>query len=327
MSKIRESFTTPAGRLVQGDPFVPQTKDRKGELRVVKSGPNKGQPAPQTFIAVAFPKTAPDPATGVVVEGRNPAFEAFYGVLDRVARQEWPQFFPAGATRASHPKFTMKLKDGDGIDDNGKQNAEKEGFAGHWVVSFASSYSPKVVRPAGNGVWETVTDPAALKRGYYVRVAGSATGNDSTDTPGLYVNLDMVEIVGYGPEIVSGPDAATVFGQPAALPPGASATPIAGPGPAAPPPAGGAAPLAPTPGAVATASPAAALPVSASPTPATPNASFMAPTPGGAAPPPPGGGAIPTPQMTAAANGLTREQYHASGWTDDQLVAQGLMIA
>jgi hypothetical protein len=318
MSKIREAFTTPAGRLVQGDPFVPQTKDRSGNLRVVKSGPNAGQPSPQTFIAVAFPKTAPDPATGVTVEGRNPAFEAFYGVLDRVARQEWPQFFPAGAQKATHPRFAWKVKDGDGVDENGKSNADKEGFAGHWVVSFASAYSPKVVRPAGNGVWETVTDPAALKRGYYVRVAGSATGNDSTDTPGLYVNLDMVEIVGYGPEIVSGPDAASVFGQPAALPPGASPTPIAGPGPAAPAPGGPGGPLAAAVAPAAPASPAAASSVAASP--AAPNAAFMAP-------PPPGGGAIPAPTMTAAANGLTREQYHASGWTDDQLIAQGLMIA
>ena len=36
--------------------------------------------------------------------------------------------------------------------------------------------------------------------------------------------------------------------------------------------------------------------------------------------------AAPAYQMTAAANGLTREQYHASGWTDEQLLAQGLMI-
>jgi len=29
--------------------------------------------------------------------------------------------------------------------------------------------------------------------------------------------------------------------------------------------------------------------------------------------------------MTAAANGLTREEYHASGWSDEQLVQNGLM--
>ena len=31
--------------------------------------------------------------------------------------------------------------------------------------------------------------------------------------------------------------------------------------------------------------------------------------------------------MTDAANGLTREQYHASGWTDELLIQNGMMIA
>lgn len=49
-----------------------------------------------------------------------------------------------------------------------------------------------------------------------------------------------------------------------------------------------------------------------------------APAPVAAAPAP-----APTPQyiMTPAANGLTREQYHASGWSDLQLVQAGLMQA
>jgi hypothetical protein len=49
------------------------------------------------------------------------------------------------------------------------------------------------------------------------------------------------------------------------------------------------------------------------------------------APPPP---AAPLPPvspvghtMTAAAAGRTREQFLAAGWTDDQLIAQGYMIA
>lgn len=33
----------------------------------------------------------------------------------------------------------------------------------------------------------------------------------------------------------------------------------------------------------------------------------------------------PVYTMTAAANGLTREQYHASNWTDDMMVANGIM--
>jgi hypothetical protein len=30
--------------------------------------------------------------------------------------------------------------------------------------------------------------------------------------------------------------------------------------------------------------------------------------------------------MTDKANGLTREQYHAAGWSDEQLVQHGIML-
>lgn len=36
--------------------------------------------------------------------------------------------------------------------------------------------------------------------------------------------------------------------------------------------------------------------------------------------------AAPQFVMTAAANGLTREAYHAAGWSDEQLVSNGMMI-
>jgi hypothetical protein len=222
VTKTREAFTSPVGRLVQGDAFVPQTKDQQGNLRVVKSGPNIGQPNPQYFVAIAVPKIDPNNPSQW-----NPEYAAFYALLDKVARQEWPALFPNGGA-CVNPMFAWKVKDGDGVDRNGKSNADKEGFAGHWVVSFASSYAPKVVRPTSPGVWETLTDPQSLKRGYFVRIAGSITGNDSPQTPGLYTNLDMIELVGYGQEIVGGPDAATAFAAPATLPAGASAQPIAG---------------------------------------------------------------------------------------------------
>jgi len=51
-----------------------------------------------------------------------------------------------------------------------------------------------------------------------------------------------------------------------------------------------------------------------------------------AAPPPAATGAATPPppaaahQMTAAANGLTREQYHAAGWSDEQLIQNGMML-
>lgn len=339
MTKTREAFTSPVGRLVQGDAFVPQTKDQQGNLRVVKSGPNIGQPNPQYFVAIAVPKIDPNNPSQW-----NPEYAAFYALLDKVARQEWPALFPNGGA-CVNPMFAWKVKDGDGVDRNGKSNADKEGFPGHWVISFASSYAPKVVRPTSPGVWETLTDPQSLKRGYYVRIAGSITGNDSPQTPGLYTNLDMIELVGYGQEIVGGPDAATAFAAPATLPAGASAQPIAGAtmpagtppgapgGPGMMPPPGGA-PGAP--GAV-DAPPAApggqytgymGVPGAA---PGAPAAPLGAPTagvpssPGGVPSAPPATNS-PTRTMTALAGTNTYESFVGAGWTDQQLIEKGYMV-
>lgn len=65
--------------------------------------------------------------------------------------------------------------------------------------------------------------------------------------------------------------------------------------------------------------PAPQAPVAATPPPTAP----AAPTPPvpPAAPP-----AAPQYQMTAAANGATREQMHAAGWTDETLIAHGMML-
>lgn len=344
MTKLR--FTTPVGRLVQGDVDTPQDKDAQGNPRVVKTGPNAGQPNPQYFIAVAFPKADP--------QGE---FGQFYGQLLQKAAQDFPNLFPNAATgdyTCVHPQFSFKVIDGDGRDANGKSNAEKEGFAGHHVIRFASAYPPRCFHAGRYAANEQIQEKGAIKRGYFVRVNGTVEGNANAQRPGLYVNLDMVELAAYGPEIVSGPDASQAFGGgPAALPPGASATPIGAPTPGnAPAPVAGlpgsvpsAAPAAPVPAApvpAATAYPAAVSPAVASAPAAPPYPGFMAP--GGAAPaaspgapvastaplptaapssvpaPPPGPGTL------EGANGATYEQLIAAGWTDDTLRASGLMI-
>jgi hypothetical protein len=52
----------------------------------------------------------------------------------------------------------------------------------------------------------------------------------------------------------------------------------------------------------------------------------MAPPAAPVAPAPMAPPAAPVHQMTAAAGGVTREAYHAAGWTDAQLVEYGLMM-
>jgi hypothetical protein len=249
----KQRFVTPVGRLVQGSVDEPQVKDAQGNLRVVKTGPNVGQPNPQFFIGVAFAKT-------------DPAFNELWGLLRAKAAEDFPNLFPQGAAGACvHPAFAFKVIDGDGLDQSGKSNATKEGFAGHWVVRFASAYPPRCFRAGRYGAHEQIQEKGAIKRGYFVRVSGTVEGNANAQRPGLYVNLDMIELAAYGPEIVSGPDAGEAFGTgPVALPAGASAAPLTPPAQPAAPGAPALPPTGPAPAVpVVAPSPAAALPAPA----------------------------------------------------------------
>lgn len=351
MTKTR--FTTPVMRLVQGSVDQAQTTDMQGNPRVVKSGPNAGQPNPQYFIAAAIQKT-------------DPNWPAFWAQIVNQAVADFPAMFPQGAAQiiaaggpdqygrppagtCLHPQFSFKMADGDGYDQNGKSNAEKAGMPGHWVVRFSSGYAPRCYHVGKYGPADQIQETNVIRRGYFVRVSGSMEGNGDQQRPGLYMNLDMVELTAYGEEIISGPDAGDAFGAaPPALPQGATATPQ-GPANNPPPPspasAGNAAghpatpPAASAPAAPVTppATTAAAPPVvpanPAAPT-APPYDGFMqaaAPPAAPAAPvaptPPPSPIASPAKQMTAAANGATYESMIAAGWTDELLLAHGMMAA
>jgi hypothetical protein len=241
MAKSR--YTTPVMRFVQGDVDEPQTKDQHGNPRVVKTGPNAGQPNPQYFVAGAVKKN-------------DPAWPAFWAAIVNQAVADFPALFPQGAAPViaaggpavptpgvstlvqqglvAHPLFSFKVIDGDGYDQDGKANRNKEGFADSWVVRFASSYPPRCFHAGHYAAHEQIQEKKAIKRGFFIRVNGSTEGNGNAQRPGLYLNLDMVELAYVGPEIVTGPSAEDAFaGGPGAMPPGAS--PI-GSTPAAPPP-------------------------------------------------------------------------------------------
>lgn len=316
---MKSDFLTPVGRLVQGDPFEAQTKNMQGQPLVTMSG----QPTQRYFVAVAFRKD-------------DPLFPAFYAKLVEVAKQSFPALFDA-AGNCTHPRFSWKLADGDGMDDNGKPNSNKEGFAGHWVVKFSSSFAPRCFHSGHYQPHEQIQDPKAIRRGYFVRIAGSIEGNNNPTKPGIYVNLGMIELAGVGPEIVSGPDAASVFGGAAApLPVGAAPLPMhVGSVPTAAP----SMPVAPQMPVVAANMPAPAAPMAppAMPAPAAPmavppNPAFLAGPSAAPAMPaapmaPPAMPAAPAaPQMTAAAGGFSYEQYRAQGWSDADLRAKGMMV-
>lgn len=301
MSNVR--FATSTGRLVQGDAFDAQTKDQNGNPLTIKTGPNAGQPTSRFFIAVAFRKDDPNAA-------------AILNLIRTESAKAWPQLWPQGPQgQCVSPKFSTKIVDGDGVDQNGKSNATKEGFAGHWVIRFQSSFAPKVVHHAALGV--QVTDPNALKRGYYVSVAGTIASNNNPSNAGMYVNMDFIRIDGYGPEIVSGPSAEDAFSSVGAprLPVGASNAPLVQPlavGAGVPAPSG--VPMQP-----AIASPTSAPPVQ-------PYTGYMQPA-AVAVPPPPAAVAVPPPPldpvMTPKAVGTSYAAFIAAGWTPEALRANG----
>jgi len=234
---------TPVGRLVGGDPFTPQTKDNQGNPLLFKKGPNAGQPCVRYYIAVAIPKTDQD-------------YAGLWAKIHNAGRTGMPQLFDAAGTCTSQ-HFAWKIVDGDDTrpNENNRKPCDQDGYPGNWIVKFGGMFAPSCHTARGATV---LTDPASIKRGYFVRVYGSVKANGDTARPGVYLNPDMVELIGYGEEMRSGPDASAAFGgTPAALPAGASATPLApaapmagtapygpvgpaptaGPAPAAPPPA------------------------------------------------------------------------------------------
>lgn len=341
----RVDGVSPIGRIVQGG-FEGRTTDADDKPLVYKSGPKAGQPRTNYFLALACTKGTEEINTVI-------------RLLHKLAAESFPHLFNDPNANANPllaatyqylvqlglvvPKtkdFSFKIIDGDGVDANGELNANKDGFAGCWVLRFSSSSPFK-------GYWYPdhmtmpLEDPGArILRGFFARVTFNASKNDG-QTPGVYVNPEHVIGVGYGKVIQGGRDIATAvkgidmmagMGNVAGMsttPMDGYSPPVAGSSPAAPPP-GSPAHTTTMPGAPAPAPVVAApAPVVAAPAPAPVVPVVAAPAP----PPAPdpafvhnaGVPAGPVYVMTALANGLTREAYHASQWTDEQLLTNGYM--
>ena len=204
---MAEQKLTPVGRLVQGDLFEMQTKGFEG----------KDLEHPQLYIGLAIPKT--DPEVG-----------AMFAEMTAVAQAGFPHKFVNG--QCNDPTFSWKYMDGDA-----PQHANKEGFAGHWVFRFTSGYPSTVYKRQPDGTFIQLMSAQEAKRGDYIRVQYSVVANGQQTKSGLFMNLGkIVEHIGYGQPIIGGPSPDQVLAQAAAMPQGASATPIAG---AAPAPSGG----------------------------------------------------------------------------------------
>ena len=313
------NITSPVGRIVMGSLYDPSTTDAEGKPLVVKTGPNADQSRVNYFFALAIPKGA-EPHWAQTAWGQQ---------IWAVGHQAFPQ-------AAQAADFSWKIVDGDSQIPNkkGRKPCDNEGWRGHWILKFSGGFAPKVYQQEGAGFVQAMQKDF-VKPGYFVEVAFSVEGNGSQSQPGVYLNHSMVCFRAYGQEIVFGPDVASAgFGQ-SALPTGASVTPPPSsiPMPQAPtmplppglPQVPGVAP-APLPQGGFAPMPSAPAPGAPAPIPVTPNPGFVqVPPPAPMAPPP--APVAPVRQMTAAAQGIPYESYVAQGWTDAQLVQNGLMLA
>ena len=349
--------TTAVGRLVMGSLYTPDTTDADGNPLVVKTGPNAGQPRVNYFFALAIPKApgqthwAQKPASWDAEQAAlgRPGFPYWGEVIWMVGHQDFPQ-------AAQAEDFSWKVVDGDSQKPGklykgkpGKKPCENEGWPGHWVLKFSGGFAPKIYQQEGAG-YVQLTQPDFFKTGYFGEVSFSVEGNKSQSSPGVYLNHSMVCFRAYGQEITFGPDVASAGFGAAPLPAGASMTPPAGaiPMPQAPAAAPAAYAPSPLPGApvgvpqIPGAAPAplapagfapmpsAPAPGAPAPIPVTPNPGFVQVPPPAAAPAPmapPPAPVAPVRQMTAAAQGVTYDAYVAAGWSDAQLVQNGLMLA
>lgn len=291
-------FVTPVSRLVQGLPHeFREQEDDKGNKKLDSDG---------TVVTQAY--------VGIAVEPNDPLWLAEKAKIEADAEASW---VPKGVKPKSMKAFAWKFFDGDSEDKFGVKRSEKNpAMAGKTVIGLTRGgkmgppqmYVRSNLLPEGHmekdqrddaGNFRAIqidvaTAQEVFKRGYRVRAFGEAKSNESSQTPGMYLNLIGIEMVAYDEEIIvqGGPSYEEMFGG--------------NPAPAATPPSP---------------KPAASAPPTASPS------SPPLPYSGHMAPPPP---AVPTgPKLTPAAEaaypGATVEMWNAAGWTEEQLKANGYL--
>lgn len=216
-------FLTGVGRIVWGHPMKPTDKtDNDGKVIL----DDKGQKTPVWAFGLAIPKTQREIGPNGVPNAKTDC-ELFADALGQAAN---------GIPGNNLPNFAWKVKDGDtALDKNGKPLREKEGYAGCMVYAISTeAFEPRVFQFV-NGGWQQFTADM-IKCGDFVRVKTLIRGHGAKvgargSNPGLYINPNGVEFIAYGSAIAGGgASAEEMFGgapRPAALPPGASATPLA----------------------------------------------------------------------------------------------------
>jgi hypothetical protein len=199
-----EKILFPIGRLVMGSVYKANDKNAEGAPLTDKNG----NPRVQYFIAYAIEK-----------KGETHWSQTEWG---KKIYDIGMKGFPNG--QAQSPTFAWKIVDGDSQIPNkaGKKPCDREGYPGHWVLSFTNGFAPTLCNEQG-GLLNKPED--FIKCGDFVQVYATVDDNGSQQQPGVYLNETHVAFIAYGERIVAGIDPTTIgFGG--ALPTGASRTPI-----------------------------------------------------------------------------------------------------
>jgi len=150
------------------------------------------------------------------------------GFIMSAMQIEARQIFPSGQIP---PKFAWKYKDGDSIDDKGVPFNQRKGYAGCYVFALSGYIAPKWFI-WNNDTKQNVQVTQGIKCGDWVKVQVSVKAHPSINNglPGMYLNPDAAQLIGYGEEIINAPSGDQMFGAQAPVTPqGASEYPVGNP--------------------------------------------------------------------------------------------------
>lgn len=248
MSNTPQSTTVrvhyPPSRYVSGDIYeVNQKTDQQKQPRFYAPGHKRaGEPMMECFFGIAVPK-APNQTAAALAAMGLPGFKQGWAIKPQGWDQQYPgvpywgeviwleahKSFPKlvnpQSQRIELATFAWKIDDGDDTTPKGDSqipNCQREGHPGHWIVYLKSGGLPKVYDDSAR----PLLDKGTVKRGWWVEVSGTVSGNGQVQKPGVYLNHDMVCYRAPDKEITFGPNPTQVFRGQFALPAGVSAQPV-----------------------------------------------------------------------------------------------------
>lgn len=190
----------PVARWVTGD--MHELKDKLDNNKQPKFFPpthkKAGQKMQECYFGIAIRKApgqthwALKPADW---DQANPGVPYWGEVIWTTGNAAWPGLCNNAEGYITLPTFAWKIEDGDDATPKGEKqvrNIDKPGHPGNWIVHLKTWKVPSVHTQDG---MQVLGDRSVIRRGYYVQVAGSVSGNAQAGKPGVYINHDMVAYV------------------------------------------------------------------------------------------------------------------------------------